>query len=183
MVLPLGPFVEKFYMQTRNNHSNAMVLGRLKPGVTLASATSEMESIAAHLGELYPKSNSFVGVRLISLHEYLMNDAKPRQLLLMGAVGLVLLIVCVNIATLSLARSCARDREMSIRAALGAARNRLVRQLLVESFCWPRLAGHWAWHWQPVSAPHLIPWCRSSSCNSTRVTSPFWMFASRASRC
>ena len=141
LILPLGPFVEQFYMQTRNNHSNAMVLGRLKPGVSLASATSEMESIAAHLGELYPKSNSFVGVRLMSLHKYLMNDAKPRQLLLMGAVGLVLLIVCVNIATLSLARSCARDREMAIRAALGAGRNRLVRQLLVESFLLAAIGG------------------------------------------
>jgi len=141
LIVPLGPFVEQFYMQTRNNHSNAMVLGRLKPGVSLASATSEMESIAAHLGELYPKSNSFIGVRLMSLHKFLMNDAKPRQLLLMGAVGLVLLIVCVNIATLSLARSCARDREMAIRAALGAGRNRLVRQLLVESFVLAAIGG------------------------------------------
>jgi putative ABC transport system permease protein len=141
LVLPLGPFVEQFYMQTRNNHSNAMVLGRLKPGVSLASATSEMESIAAHLGELYPKSNSFVGVRLMSLHQFLMNDARPRQLLLMGAVGLVLLIVCVNIATLSLARSCARDREIAIRAALGAMRNRLVRQLLVESMLLAAIGG------------------------------------------
>jgi predicted permease len=141
LVLPLGPFVEQFYMQTRDNHSNAMVLGRLKPGVSLASARSEMESIASHLGQLYPKSNSFVGVRLLSLHQYLMNDAKPRQLLLMGAVGLVLLIVCVNIATLSLARSCARDREMAIRAALGAGRNRLVRQLLVESLVLSAVGG------------------------------------------
>ena len=100
-----------------------------------------MESIAAHLGQLYPKSNSFVGVRLMSLHQYLMNDARPRQLLLMGAVGLVLLIVCVNIATLSLARSCARDREMAIRAALGAGSNRLARQLMVESLLLAAIGG------------------------------------------
>ena len=58
--MPLGPFVEQFYMQTRANHSNAMVLGRLKPGVSLATATSEMKSIAAHLGELYPKSTALL---------------------------------------------------------------------------------------------------------------------------
>ena len=132
LVLPLGPFVEQFYMQTRNNHSNAMVVGRLKPGVSAASANREMDSIAARLGQLYPKSNDGVGIRLMGLHEYLMGDSKQRQLLLMGAVGLVLLIVCVNIATLSLARSCAREREMAIRAAMGAGRHRLVRQLMVE---------------------------------------------------
>jgi len=132
LVLPLGPFVEQLYMQTRNNHSNAMVVGRLKPGVSLTAARGEMESIAAHLAALYPKSNDGVGVTVMSLHQYLMGDAKQRQLLLMGAVGLVLLIVCVNIATLSLARSCAREREMAIRAALGAGRPRLVRQLMVE---------------------------------------------------
>jgi putative ABC transport system permease protein len=141
LVLPLGPFVEQFFMQTRNNHSNATVLGRLKPGVSLATATGEMNSIAAHLGELYPKSNDGIGVTLMGLHQYLMNDAKPRQLLLMGAVGLVLLIVCVNIATLSLARSFARDREMAIRAALGAGRSRLVRQLMVESFLLAAIGG------------------------------------------
>ena len=141
LILPLGPFVEQLFMQTRNNHSNAMVLGRLKPGVSLASATSEMNSIAAHLGELYPKSNDGVGVKPMGLHEYLTNDARPRQLLLMGAVGLVLLIVCVNIATLSFARSCARDREMAIRAALGAGRPRLVRQLMVESLLLAAIGG------------------------------------------
>ena len=85
-----------------------------------------MKSIAAHLGELYPKSNSFVGVRLMSLHQYLMNDAKPRQLLLMGAVGLVLLIVCVNIASRSRlpvpARAIARWRSVRLwaPAAIGS---------------------------------------------------------------
>jgi putative ABC transport system permease protein len=141
LVLPLGPFVEQFFMQTRNNHSNATVLGRLKPGVSLTSAKGEMDSIAARLGELYPKSNIGVGVTLMGLHQYLMSDARQRQLLLMGAVGLVLLIVCVNIATLSLARSCARDREMAIRAALGADRPRLVRQLMVESFLLAAIGG------------------------------------------
>lgn len=141
MVLPLGPFVEQLYMQTRNNHSNAMVAGRLKGGVSLASARGEMESIAAHLAEQYPKSNNGVGVTVTGLRQYLTGDAKQRQLLLMGAVGLVLLIVCVNIATLSLARSCAREHEMAIRAALGAGRTRLVRQLMVECMLLAAIGG------------------------------------------
>jgi predicted permease len=141
LVMPLGPFVEQFYMSFRESHSNAMVMGRLRPDVSLPSATSEMDSITAHLAEIYPKSNTGVGVTVIGLHQYLMGDAKQRQLLLMGAVGLVLLIVCVNIATLSLARSCARDREMAIRAALGAGRRRLVRQLMVESLLLAAMGG------------------------------------------
>ena len=141
LILPLGPFVEQFYMQTRNNHSNALVVGRMKPGVSLAMARSDMESVAAHLAQLYPKSNNGVGVAVKGLHPYLMGDSRQRQLLLMGAVALVLLIVCVNIATLSLARSCAREREMAIRAALGAGRLRLVRQLMVECLVLAVLGG------------------------------------------
>src|ERR1019366_8257607 len=141
LVLPLGPFVDQFFMQTRDSHSSAMVLGRLKPGVTLGSAKSDMDAIAAHLADQYPKSNSGVAVSLMELRRYLMGDAQQQQLLLMGAVGLVLLIVCVNIATLSLARSCARDREMAIRSALGAGRSRIVRQLMVESFLLAAIGG------------------------------------------
>ena len=141
LVLALGPFVDQFFMQERASHSNAMVMGRLKPEISLQSATSEMEAIASHLAETYPKSNAGVGVKVMELRQYLMGDAKQRQLLLMGAVGLVLLIVCVNIATLSFARSCARDREMAIRAALGAGRNRLVRQLMVESLLLAVIGG------------------------------------------
>ena len=141
LVLPLGPFVEQFYMQTRNNHSNAMVVGRLKPGVTLAAARGDMESIAAHLAQLYPKSNNGVGVIVMGLHQYLTGDSRQQQLLLMAAVGLVLLIICVNIATLSLARSFAREREMAVRIALGAGRMRLVHQLMVESLLLATMGG------------------------------------------
>jgi predicted permease len=141
LVLPLAPFVEQFYMQHRSSHSNARVLGRLRDGVSPASAASDMDAVAAQLAAQYPKSNIGVGVKLMGLHEYLIGDARPRQFLLMGAVGLVLLLVCVNIATLSLARACAREREMAIRVALGAGRLRLVRQLMVESFLLAALGG------------------------------------------
>lgn len=141
LVLPLGPFVDQLYIQTRNNHSDAMVIGRLKPGVTLAAARGDIASIAAHLAQLYPKSNKGVGVTVMGLHPYLIGDSRQRQLLLMGAMGLVLLIVCVNIATLSLARSFAREREMAVRIALGAGRMRLVRQLMVESLLLAAIGG------------------------------------------
>ncbi len=133
LVMPLGPYVDEFYLQARNSHSNARALGRLKPGVTPAAAKAEMDAVAAHLSQEYPKSNSSVGAAPMALHEYLTGAAKQRELLLMGAVGLVLLIVCVNIATLFLARASSRDREMAIRSALGADRSRLVRQVMVES--------------------------------------------------
>jgi putative ABC transport system permease protein len=141
LVMPIGPFVEQMYLQARASHSNCRVLGRLKPGATLLSATSEMNAITAHLAAQYPKSNSGVGAAVVDLHQYLTGVAKQRQLLLMGAVGMVLLIVCVNIATLYLSRSCAREREMAIRAALGADRPRLVRQVMVESLLLATIGG------------------------------------------
>lgn len=141
LILPLGPFVEQMYIQIRDNRSNAMVVGRLKAGLSLQAAKEEMDSISAHLAEQYPKSNSGNGVTLSGLRQYLVGNAKPRQLLLMSAVGLVLLIVCCNVATLSVARSCSRDHEMAVRAALGAGRGRLIRQLLVESLLLAAIGG------------------------------------------
>ncbi len=141
LILPLGPFVERMYMQMRDEHGNAMVLGRLRSGLSLKSAKEEMDSIAARLAEQYPKTNSGVGVTLMSLRQYLVGDARERQLLLMSAVGLVLLIACVNVATLSLARARAREREMAVRAALGAGRSRLIRQLLAECLLLSGIGG------------------------------------------
>jgi len=141
LVLPLAPYVAQFYMENRESHSNARVLGRLKEGVSPAAAAGEMNTIAAHLAGQFPKSNAGVGAHTVDLRQYLMGDAKQQQLLLMGAVVLVLLIVCVNIATLSLSRSFAREREMSIRVALGARRPYLIRQLMVESLLLSAIGG------------------------------------------
>jgi predicted permease len=132
LILPLGPFVERMYMHIRESRSNTHVVGRLKPGCSLSAAKDEMDAIAAHLAEQYPKTNDDIGVTLIDLRQHLMGNAKQQQVLLMSAVGLVLLIVCVNVATLSLARSCARDHEMAVRAVLGARRGCLVRQMMAE---------------------------------------------------
>ena len=111
------------------------VLARLKTGVTPEQAQAEMATVAHRLEESYPATNKDWSARTMSLQEFMIQDAsvRPAMLLLMGAVVFVLLIACTNIANLLIARNSARQRELVIRAAVGAGRLRLVRQLLVES--------------------------------------------------
>ncbi|HEX3866191.1 MAG TPA: ABC transporter permease, partial [Gemmatimonadaceae bacterium] len=119
----------------RADHDNhdLMLIGRLAPGVTIAAAQQEMNGIAKTMAADYPKTNATVGVRIAPLEQTIIGDYRTKLFVLLGAVACVLLIACGNVANLLLARGSARAKELAIRAAIGAGRARILRQLLTES--------------------------------------------------
>ena len=126
--------------QSRTAH-NYRGVGRLAPGVSVAQAQSEMSGIASRLQQQYPLSNGEKGIAVVPVQEVVVGDTRQTLLVLLAAVAFVLLIACANVANLLLARAASRGRELVVRAAVGAGRLRLIRQMLTESVLLALLAG------------------------------------------
>ncbi len=128
--------------QINHDYHFVLVMGRLKPGVTLQQANADMDSVTRHIAEVYPKSNKGWGATVEPLqNDFISADTIKNLWLLMGAVGFILLIACVNVANLLLARGTVRQKEIAVRAALGATRWQLFAQFLTESVALSLIGG------------------------------------------
>ncbi len=160
---PLALTTKEF---TRTDHGlNA--IARLKDGVTIEQAQAEMNNIAARIEQQNPVTNEGLGVSVTSLHKNLSGDYREGLLILLGVVGCVLLVACVNVANLMLARASARQKELALRAALGASRWRVIRQLLLESLILATIGG--------LLGLALSKWALYMLLKAIPGQLPFWM--------
>ncbi len=141
MLVPLGDMRKDPNLTDRGNHAGFTAMGRLRPGVTLALANQDLNTIAVELERRYPNDNTGRRVNAQPMLNSLVGDYRGSLFLLLGAVGCVLLIACANVANLQLARASGRTKELAVRAALGAGRGRLMRQMLTESALLGLLGG------------------------------------------
>jgi len=160
---PLGLSTKTF---TRTDHGLRSI-ARLKDGVTFAQAQAEMNNIAARIEQQNPVTNEGLGVSVTSLHQNLAGDYRQALLILLGVVGCVLLVACVNVANLMLARATARRKEVALRTALGARRWRVVQQLLIESLLLAGAGG--------ALGLLLSAWALRLLLKLIPVKLPFWM--------
>jgi len=157
--VPIGQWNDPTFRDRRAGMGMDAV-GRLKPGVTLQQARADMDTISQRLAETYPDADKGTGIALLPLKQDVVGDIQPFLLVLLAAVAFVLLIACVNVANLLLARSTGRLREFAIRAALGARQGRVIRQLLTESLvlsCAGGGLGLLLAAWGTQAAIRLIP--------------------------
>ena len=161
-----GPLALTPKIYTRTDHG-LQAIARLKPGVTLEQAQAEMTSIAANIEQQNPVTNEGLGLNVIDLRSNLVGDYKKALLILLGVVAFVLLIACVNVANLLLARATARQKEIAIRAALGANRRRIFRQLLTESLLLGVISG--------ALGLVLALWGMELLLAAIPIDIPFWM--------
>lgn len=161
--VPLALTPETF---TRTDHG-LTAIARLKDGVSFAEAQAEMNNIAARIEQQHPVTNEGLGVKVTSMHDSLAGGYREGLLILLGVVGCVLLVACVNVANLMLARATARQKEFALRAALGAGRWRIIRQLLIESLILAIVGGALGFA--------LSVWALKLLLTSIPIQLPFWM--------
>jgi putative ABC transport system permease protein len=152
------------------------VIGTLIPGTTIDQARAEMSALTAQLASTYPKTNAGFGAAVVPLKDRVLGNSRPAMLMLFGAVGLILLIGCVNVANLLLARGAMRRHEFALRLALGASRAHLARQLLAESLTFSLVGGgcglalaYWMIRLLRVAVPRALPRLETVSLDTTAV--------------
>ncbi len=160
---PVGNYNDPHFRQ-RQASWGLNAIARLKPGVTLEQAAQDMERVNRGLRVAYPDVDGDIKTTIVSMRELIVGDVQPVLWVLMGAVLFVLLIACVNVANLQLARATAREREFAVRVALGAGQSRLIRQMLTESLALSAIGGalglllaYWGAKAAATAIPDMLP--------------------------